>query len=172
VDELLSENRRHIFVSMGLMIGMGLLAMWLLYKNQNRHLRRIQNLSNRLHQIERLSSMGQLAAGVAHEIRNPLNAVSMAVQRIQREYAPQQTEKNREEFQELIRTVRKEIRRLDGTIDDFLSLARGGRLVLHPADVVDLLKSILLLVSADADARGLRIETVWEAAGSLGCRHG
>jgi signal transduction histidine kinase len=167
VDELLSENRRHIFVSMGLMIGMGLLAMWLLYKNQNRHLRRIQNLSNRLHQIERLSSMGQLAAGVAHEIRNPLNAVSMAVQRIQREYAPQQTEKNREEFQELIRTVRQEIRRLDVTIEDFLSLSRAGRLALRPVAVVDLLKSILLLVRAEADARGIRIETSWVDSGAV-----
>lgn len=165
VDELLSENRRHIFLSMGLMIGMGILAMWFLYTNQNRHLRRIQNLRNRLHQTERLSSMGQLAAGVAHEIRNPLNAVSLAVQRIQREYAPQPSE-NRKEFDDLIRTVRQEIRRLDVTVEDFLSLARGGRLLLSPVAVVELLKSILLLVRAEADARGIRIETAWEDSGA------
>jgi hypothetical protein len=166
VDELLSENRRHIFLSMGLMIGMGLLAMWFLYTNQNRHLRRIQNLRNRLHQTERLSSMGQLAAGVAHEIRNPLNAVCMAVQRIQREYAPQPAE-NREEFHDLIRAVRQEIRRLDVTIEDFLSLSRAGRLALRPVAVVELLKSILLLVRAEADARGIRIETSWEEPGAV-----
>ncbi|MCU0560715.1 MAG: ATP-binding protein [Desulfobacterales bacterium] len=165
VDELLGENRRHIFFSMGLMIGMGLLAMWFLYTNQNRHLRRIQNLSNRLHQTERLSSMGQLAAGVAHEIRNPLNAVSLAVQRIQREYAPSPAE-NRGEFDDLIRTVRQEIRRLDVTVEDFLSLARGGRLVLRPVAVVALLQSILLLVRVEADARGIRIETAWEEPGA------
>ena len=165
VDELLSENRRHIFLSMGLMIGMGLLAMWFLYGNQNRHLRRIQNLSNRLHQTERLSSMGQLAAGVAHEIRNPLNAVSLAVQRIQRDYAPQQAE-NCEEFQDLIRTVRQEIRRLDTTIEDFLSLSRAGRLALRPVAIVELLKSILLLVRAEADSKGIRIETSWEDLGA------
>jgi signal transduction histidine kinase len=151
---------------MGLMIGMGLLAMWFLYTNQNRHLRRIQNLRNRLHQTERLSSMGQLAAGVAHEIRNPLNAVCMAVQRIQREYAPQPAE-NREEFHDLIRAVRQEIRRLDVTIEDFLSLSRAGRLALRPVAVVELLKSILLLVRAEADARGIRIETSWEEPGAV-----
>ncbi len=165
VDKLLGENRRHIFLSMGLMIGMGLLAMWFLYANQNRHLRRIQNLRNRLHQTERLSSMGQLAAGVAHEIRNPLNAVSLAVQRIQREYAPQKAE-NLGEFDDLIRTVRQEIRRLDVTIEDFLSLARGGRLVLRPVAVVELLKSILLLVRAEAEAQGIQIETAWEEPGA------
>jgi signal transduction histidine kinase len=165
VDDLISENRRHIFFSMGLMIGMGLLAMWLLYTNQNRHLHRIQNLRNRLHQTERLSAMGQLAAGVAHEIRNPLNAVSLAVQRIQREYAPPQAE-SRGEFDNLIRTVRQEIRRLDVTIEDFLGLARGGRLVLRPVAVVELLQSILLLVRAEADARGIGIETTWEEPGA------
>jgi signal transduction histidine kinase len=164
VDELLGENRRHIFLSTGLMIGMGLLAMWFLYTNQNRHLRRIQNLRNRLHQTERLSAMGQLAAGVAHEVRNPLNAVSLAVQRIQREYAP--PVENRNEFDDLIRTVRQEIRRLDVTIEDFLSLARGGRLDLRPVAVVELLQSILLLVRAEADARGIRIETAWEEPGA------
>ena len=109
--------------------------------------------------------MGQLAAGVAHEIRNPLNAVSLAVQRIQREYAPQQAE-NREEFQDLIRTVRQEIRRLDVTIEDFLSLSRGGRLALRPVAIVELLKSILLLVRAEADSKGIRIETSWEDPGA------
>jgi signal transduction histidine kinase len=166
VDELLSENRRHIFVSMGLMIGMGLMAMWFLYKNQNRHLRRIQNLSNRLHQTERLSSMGQLAAEVAHEIRNPLNAVSLAVQRIQREYSPAAIE-DQKEFKNLIRTVRQEIRRLDVTIEDFLSLSRGGRLDLRPLAVVDLLKSVLLLVQAEADSKGIRVETSWQAPGTI-----
>jgi len=118
-----------------------------------------------LHQTERLSSMGQLAAGVAHEIRNPLNAVSLAVQRIQREYAPQQAE-NCEEFQDLIRTVRQEIRRLDTTIEDFLSLSRAGRLALRPVAIVELLKSILLLVRAEADSKGIRIETSWEDLGA------
>ncbi len=161
VDELLAENRRHIFLSMGLMIGLGLLAMGFLYTNQNRHLRRIQELRNRLHQTERLSAMGRLAAGVAHEVRNPLNAVSLAVQRIQREYAPQPAESGGE-FHTLIRTVRREIARLDATIEEFLSLARPGRLALRPMAVADLLKSILLLVRAEAEARGIRIETDWE----------
>jgi signal transduction histidine kinase len=43
-----------------------------------------------------------------------------------------------------------------------LSLARPGRLALRPMAVVDLLKSILLLVRAEAEARGIRIETAWE----------
>jgi signal transduction histidine kinase len=79
----------------GLMIIIGLFAMGLLYRTQNRHISKLQAIRERLHQAERLSSLGRLAAGVAHEIRNPLNAVSIATQRLRREFSPR--EKNEQE---------------------------------------------------------------------------
>ena len=69
----------------------------------------------------RLSEMGNLAAGVAHEIRNPLNAISIAAQRLSTEFVP---EENPEEYQQFARQIREETRRLNEIITRFLSLAR------------------------------------------------
>ncbi len=88
MDKIIAENRQNIFIFMLLVVVIALLSMWLLYHDQNRHLAGIIDMERRLEKAERLSSLGQLAAGVAHEIRNPLNAISMATQRLKRDYSP------------------------------------------------------------------------------------
>ena len=92
-DQILNENRRNMFVFLALIVLITLLSMWLLYHDQNRHLAGIVEMERQLEKAERLSSLGQLAAGVAHEIRNPLNAISMASQRLKREFMPADEQK-------------------------------------------------------------------------------
>jgi signal transduction histidine kinase len=162
VDALLRENRQHIFLSMGLMMGIGLLAIGFHYRNQNRHLRGIQNMNERLQQLERLSSMGQLAAGVAHEIRNPLNAIGLAIQRIQREYSPPGEADSDKEFHKLIFTVREEIKRLNVIIEDFLSMSRRIRLALRPQSISEFLERVVILIQEEANSRRINIQTHWD----------
>ncbi|MEA3486558.1 MAG: histidine kinase dimerization/phospho-acceptor domain-containing protein, partial [Thermodesulfobacteriota bacterium] len=95
-DRILKENRNRMIVSMIFIMTIGILSMFALYRSQKRYSLRMEEMGKRLQQAEKLSALGQLAAGVAHEIRNPLNAISMASQRISREYSPDEKEKKKE----------------------------------------------------------------------------
>ncbi|MGQ9687414.1 MAG: two-component system sensor histidine kinase NtrB [Desulfobaccales bacterium] len=156
-DAPISKNRRHIFIWTGVMMTIGLAAMALLVYIQNRHLSRLQAMQERLHQAERLSSLGKLGAGVAHEIRNPLNAISIAVQRLKREFFPAD-EDRQGEFQHLTQVLREEIGRLNAIVEDFLSLSRSGRLDIQPQPVETLFQKTLFLVHEEARTRGIHLQ--------------
>ncbi|MCX5854353.1 MAG: ATP-binding protein [Deltaproteobacteria bacterium] len=158
MDKIIVENRRNIFVFMTIVVLITLLSMWLLYRNQNRHLAGIVEMERRLEKAERLSAIGQLAAGVAHEIRNPLNAISMASQRLKREFIPADEGKNRE-FHALAGVIRDEIRRLNGIIEEFLTFSKSRRLEFHEYPVTEVLQKIVNLIREEATSKGITLET-------------
>ena len=160
MDKIIAENRQNIFIFMLLVVVIALLSMWLLYHDQNRHLAGIIDMERRLEKAERLSSLGQLAAGVAHEIRNPLNAISMATQRLKRDYIPSDEVKD-QEFQNLSGVIRDEIRRLNAIIEEFLSFSKSRRLEFSDFSVTEVLQKIVSLISEEVKSRGITLETKW-----------
>jgi len=159
-DNILKENKYAMFISTAFIVMIGILSMWILYQNQNKHLARMEEMGRKLHQAERLSALGQLAAGVAHEIRNPLNAISLATQRAQREYAPNDEEKQKG-FRHITGVIRDEIRRLNEIIEDFLTFSKGRRLELRNHSIVEILQQITNLMEEEATSRGITIKTSW-----------
>jgi signal transduction histidine kinase len=159
-DQILAENRRNMFVFLAFVVLIALLSMLLLYHNQNRHLAGVVEMTRQLEKAARLSSLGQLAAGVAHEIRNPLNAISMASQRLKREYMPVDEEKSKE-FIVMTGVIRDEIRRLNGIIEEFLTFSKSRRLELHDCPVQEVLQKIVNLISEESAAKGISLRTDW-----------
>ncbi|MDR3557328.1 MAG: ATP-binding protein [Syntrophobacteraceae bacterium] len=153
-NRLLIENRKRIFLWTGLMVLIGLFAMGALYRTQNRHIAGIQAMQERLYQAERLSSLGQLAAGVAHEIRNPLNAISLAAQRLQ-------SGGTKEKLERISHIIRDEIKRLNKIVEDFLSLSRNNRFEFKTKSITGLLDRILFLLLEEAGPKNIRIEKQW-----------
>jgi signal transduction histidine kinase len=157
-DKILMENRNRMITSMIFIMVIGILSMWALYRNQKRHAARMEEMQKQLQQAERLSALGQLAAGVAHEIRNPLNAISMASQRVRREYPPDDEEK-KNGFFHITGIIRDEIRRLNGIIEEFATFFRSRRLEMSEHSVGFVLQKIVSLMEEEAGSRGIIIKT-------------
>jgi len=151
IDQIYDKNSASIYLSMGFTILIAFLSMFLLYKNQTRYLSKMQEMQTRIHQAERLSALGRLAAGVAHEIRNPLNAISMAIQRLERDRP-----------HELTGVIRGEIRRLNQIIEEVLSLSRSRALQFTPQRVTVLLDQLALLMGEEAESKGIKIKTLYD----------
>ncbi|MBN2570395.1 MAG: hypothetical protein JXB42_13290, partial [Deltaproteobacteria bacterium] len=161
-EGIISETRNRMIISTVLIVLIGIVSILTLYLNQRRHVAKMDEMGHRLRRAERLSSMGQLAAGVAHEIRNPLNAISMASQRLRREYAPNDKEKG-EEFSRITEIIRDEIRRLNGIIEEFVTFFRIRKLELKNRSLDEMLGKIVALMEEEATARGVTIKTLWSS---------
>ncbi len=137
-------------------LGLGILGMAGIFYTQHRHLAEMGALEAEMERRERLSTLGNMAAAVAHEIRNPLNAVSMGLQRLRVEFEPAEGE----EYRSLLDLVQGEVRRLNAIVEDFLSLARPLALKPQPIAVPALLDEVLSLVDGEARGAGITIKSV------------
>ena len=104
---------------------------------------------------ERLAAMGELAAGVAHEIRNPLNAIDMTVQRFGAEFTPIE---NRSEYDELVRIVESELNRVNGIVEQFLRLAQPPKLKPKLTDVDALIRDLATVMDRKTASKHLDLK--------------
>jgi two-component system sensor histidine kinase HydH len=111
-----------------------------------------------LERSKRLSMMGQLAAGVAHEIKNPLASIKGATEILTDRLA---SEQDKEDFAEI---VRREVKRIDTTVGEFLTFARPPAPVPARIDWSEELKLSLKQFEREASSRGVKVETVMESA--------
>lgn len=118
-----------------------------------RDITNLKHMEQELHQRERLSAMGSLAAGVAHEIRNPLNAISILIQRLQQEFSPR---KGAREYTALLDVLKKEIARLNAIIQQFLRFSRPPQLVLTEVSLQQFLRHVVHLFEGEAHAKEIQ----------------
>ncbi|HWH76213.1 MAG TPA: ATP-binding protein [Candidatus Binatus sp.] len=156
--EVAWRNSLRAIIILGLAIlGAGILGMAAIFNNQQIHLLEVKALEARALQQERLSAMGNMAASVAHEVRNPLNAISMGLQRLKMEFQPTN---DRDDYFQLTEMMLDEAHRLNSIVQQFLSLARPIELKVEALPLASVLKELVELEAGEAERANVQIEVV------------
>ncbi len=118
--------------------------------------RQLQDSVEQLRRADRLSVLGQLSAGLAHEIKNPLASMKGSVEILASEFP---TGHDKREFVEILG---KELDRLNEVLSEFLQFARPPRPDRRPCDLREVIDSIRVLCSKEAHRQGVAIESQYE----------
>ena len=114
-------------------------------------------LEERLRVAERSTAMGRFASALAHEIRNPLNSISLTIDHVRTRLAPA-GEAQRAEFQAVMITLKSEVARLNRMVGDFLSSGQPARLDPRPCDVGEVVRETAALVEHKAREQAIQVE--------------
>ncbi|MFQ5741300.1 MAG: sensor histidine kinase, partial [Acidobacteriota bacterium] len=131
-------------------------------RKQRRHLERVSEELGRAHEelkaafdqlrhSDRLAALGQLSAGVAHEIRNPLGSIKGSIEILESEISPQHPKR------EFVNIIKQETSRLNTIVADFLRFAKPPQPAVRPTSIEDLIDSTLGLVQKEIQTSGVRV---------------
>jgi two-component system sensor histidine kinase HydH len=118
-----------------------------------RDLSRIKALEAQMRQAEKLAAVGGLAAGVAHEIRNPLSSIKGFARFLQKNMANDAKER------EFTQVIIREVDRINAVVNDLLTLARPMTVKRDRTDVAELVAHAVRLVEPDARANAIAVHT-------------
>jgi two-component system, NtrC family, sensor histidine kinase HydH len=118
--------------------------------------RELQEAHAKILRLDRLSTMGTIAAGVAHEIKNPLNSLLINLDLLHAEIAGLTGEGS--EAGRLMGVIEKESGRIVDTLSEFLSYTRTPKLALERTDVRDVIELALALMEHQAGDAGVKFE--------------
>ena len=123
-----------------------------------RDLREIRDLQERVRRSERLASLGRLAAGVAHEIRNPLSSIRGFAQFFQNRF------KGQEKEQEYASVMVREVDRLNRVITELLDFARPKEPYRELHSAVEILEQTLKVLESELAKKNIAVEKKLEAS--------
>jgi len=115
--------------------------------------RRLEQAQAEARRSERLAALGQLSAGLAHEIRNPLGVIKGSA-----EMLTQKLQASDELARELAGYISTEVKRLSALVTEFLDFARPLHAEPHPANLIALLDRVLQIVAGRFPSKPVRVE--------------
>jgi signal transduction histidine kinase len=126
------------------------------FNEMSTQLARVRDLEERLRRADRLAALGTMAAGIAHDIRNPLTSILIFSQLMSLHHDDPDV---REKFN---RVVPRELERVQAVIEDMMELARPATIHREPVNMNELLTQVLELFESQANAQGIKIIPEYE----------
>ena len=121
-------------------------------------LRQNRELQERLNEAEKLSLLGRFSAVVAHEVRNSLNFINLAIDQIRAKHSDGEATA-RAELQRNLHNIKEEVGRLNHLVNDFLSVGRQMPPALAPTDLRATLEEAVSLAEKQGRRQSIKITT-------------
>lgn len=107
---------------------------------------------------KRLAALGRVSSGIAHEVKNPLNAMSIHLELLKMQMSDLSGRPGAiEEAREHVRVLAQQMRRLDDVVQGFLTFARPDGLSLAPVSMHEVVRDMLPVISAEANKTGVLV---------------
>jgi signal transduction histidine kinase len=135
-----------------------------LYEEARAALHELRNAQARIIHNEKMAVLGTFASGLAHEVRNPLNSISLQLSVLERRIGRCEAGLAGE-MAELVDVIREEIRRLEILVEDFLLFSRTDHIQYRPARLEDIVGEVLNLMALEAQASA--VEMRYQADGPV-----
>jgi signal transduction histidine kinase len=113
----------------------------------------VRRIGDEIEMSRRLSASGRLTRGVAHEVKNPINAIVLHLQLLRNKLAHQEPDTRRH-----MDIIDSEIRRLDRVVQTLIDFTRPRDLHLEEVDLRRVMEDVAQLAAPDAEQHGVRIE--------------
>jgi len=120
-----------------------------------RDLTSVMAFRNQMERIDRLTTLGEVSAGIAHEIRNPLAGIKTSAQVLEESFSPNDFRS------QLVHRIVREIDRSNELLKKFFNFARPGKPKQDFVDVHALIEGIYILLSSKMKKRGIRLNRVY-----------
>ena len=118
-----------------------------------RDLDSLESINTQLQVSERLAAVGRITAGVAHEVKNPLNSMRLWLENLKESLTPDHDSASRQAVQ----VLDKEIDRLDAVVKRFLDFTRPMDIRLEATQLADLLKEVLEIAQPQLQKSGIQV---------------
>lgn len=157
IHRQLDATKRNLMILAITAFTIGMAGVLVTQAMQRSHQRRIHEMEQELDRQERFADIGRMSAGVAHEIRNPLNAVALTVQRIVKEV--EKPEPNTDRVRDLSHVIRAEMNRMDMTIRQMGALAHSLDISFESVDITTVTRQVIELYRAEAEEHSVDLRS-------------